>query len=133
MSEKENRAIVEQMYAAFGRQDIPAILGSLADDVDWQIVGPMEIPHAGPHRGRDQVGGFFKKIAENTNIEKFEPREFVAEGDKVVAIGYYSGKAKPTGRSYETEWTMVFTFRNGKVTRFREYSDSATLAAAYKR
>ena len=133
MSEKENTKRVQKMFEAFGKGEISFILNSVADDVDWQIVGPGEIPHAGPHRGRDQVGKFFEQIATGSEIVKFEPKEYVAEGDKVVAFGRYAGKAKATGRSYETDWAMVFTFRDGKVIRFREYSDTANLAAAYRK
>ncbi|MBI3803214.1 MAG: nuclear transport factor 2 family protein [Nitrospirae bacterium] len=132
MSEKENIEVVQKMYAAFGKGDIPTIINSLTEEVDWQMIGPKEIPHAGPHRGRDQVAAFFEKVATGSDIQQFEPREYVAQGDKVVALGYYKGKAKATGKMYETEWAMVFTVRNGKVARFREYSDSANLVAAYK-
>jgi ketosteroid isomerase-like protein len=133
MNEKENRQLVQKLYEAFGKGEIPFILNHLADEVDWQVVGPKEIPHAGPHRGPDQVGKFFEEIASGSEIQQFEPKEYVAEGNKVVALGSYRGKAKATGKMYETEWAMVFTFQDGKVVRFREYCDSAALANAYKK
>ncbi len=133
MNEKENTELIRSMYAAFGKGNLPAILNSVTDDVDWQTLGPQEIPQAGPHRGRDQVAKFFEKIAQNYDIQQFEPREYVAQGDKVVALGYYRGLVRATGRAYESEFAMVFNFRNGKVARFREYADTAAILAAGKK
>jgi ketosteroid isomerase-like protein len=124
MNEKENTAIIQQILAAFGRKDIPSVLSAVTDDIDWQVLGLKELPHTGPQRGRDQLARFFEKVAAQTDIQRFEPREYIAQGDKVVALGYYGGRSKATGRPLQSEWVMVFTLRNGKVARFREYADT---------
>ena len=64
-------------------------------------------------------------------FQSFEPREFIAQGDKVAVLGHYVGRAKPTGRSFETDWVMIFTLRNGLVTRFIEFADSAGINEAF--
>jgi ketosteroid isomerase-like protein len=131
MSERENVKLVQDAYAAFGRGDIPAIIESLADDVDWQFKGPASVPWAGHWRKRQDVPEFFKRIAEAVDVESFEPGEYVAQGDSVVALGRFAGKAKPTGRRFEIEWAMAWTVRGGKVTRYRQYTDTATIAEAH--
>lgn len=131
MNEMRNVPLVQQMYAAFGKRDIQTLLTLVSDEIDWQILGPPKIAHAGPHRGRDQVRRFFATIAETLEITQFEPREFISQGDKVVVLGYYGGRVKATGRQYASEWAHVFTLRDGKVVKFREYADTANLAAAY--
>ncbi len=131
MSESKNVQTVQQIYAAFEKRDIQALLAAVADDVDWQLLGPAKIAHAGPHHGRDQVRRFFATVAETLNIEQFDTREFIAQGDNVVALGYYAGRVKSTGRQYASEWAHVFTLRHGKIIKFREYADTANLAAAY--
>jgi ketosteroid isomerase-like protein len=130
MSAQENIQKVQQMYAAFGKGDLPTLLNSVADNVDWQVLGPSVIPQSGPHRGRKEVEKFFGKVAESYDFQKFEPREFIAQDDKVVCLGYYSATMKKTGKFAEAEWAMVFTLRDGKVVKFREYTDTAALAAA---
>jgi ketosteroid isomerase-like protein len=133
MGAQENKKMVQDTYAAFGRGDIAAVLASLSDDVDWQAIagaGP-HVPTSGPRRGRAQVQTFFAQLGDSVDFKKFEPREFVAEGDKVVTLGYYEAVAKKTGRSFKSEWVMVFTFANGKVVKFREYADSAGVNAAF--
>jgi ketosteroid isomerase-like protein len=105
-------------------------LNSVVENVDWQVFGPTIIPQAGPHKGRAEVGKFFEKVAQAYDFTQFEPREFIAQNDSVVAIVDYAGKIKKTGKSYAAQAAMLFVFKDGKVTKFREYTDTAGLAAA---
>jgi uncharacterized protein len=131
MSEQQNTQIVKDAYAAFGRGDIQSLIKACADDVEWVLPGEGLIPQSGTYRGHGGVGRFFEKLAQSLEFSSFEPRTFVAQGDTVVAQGYYRGKAKQTGKSFESEWAMAFTIRDGKVSKFREYTDTATIASAY--
>ncbi len=131
MSEQASVELVQQAYAAYGRGHIQGVLNTLADDVEWVVPGPKEIPYAGERHGKDQIAQFFKLVDETTELDPFEPREFIAQGDRVVVLGYYAGHAKATGRGLESHWAMAFTVRNGKITEFREYTDTANLAAAF--
>jgi ketosteroid isomerase-like protein len=124
--------LVQGLYAAFGRGDVAAILNALADDVTWCVQGPAWLPWFGARRGREQVGQFFQAIGTNLGIQEFTPREFLAQGDRVIVLGYERGCAVPTGRPYQGEWVHVFTVRNGQVTDFREYCDTAAIADAFQ-
>ena len=133
MSEAENTRVVHDAYAAFGRGDIPALLGYFTDDIQWQpVIGTAtHVPFAGARTGKTAVAEFFKQVSETEDFEQFEPREFVAQGDKVVAIGHYRARTRATGRTFDSPFAMVFTFRNGKVAAFREFTDSAAINAAF--
>lgn len=63
-------------------------------------------------------------------FSRFEPKEFIATGDKVVALGHYTA-ATPIKKSFDSDFAMVFTLRNGKVTHFQEFCDSAAINAAH--
>ena len=134
MAEAANTQLIKEAYAAFQRGDIAAILNSCDDNVEWQGVIGTEgvLPQSGLRRGKAQVGEFFKQVADTTDFKSFEPKEFIAQGDKVVVLGSYSAIMKPSEQRYASDWVMVFTVRNGKVTGFREFSDSAQLVRAYK-
>ncbi len=133
MSEQQNTKAVQDVYAAFGRGDIDSLINFLADDVEWIVPGEGLIPQAGTFHGKEAVRAFFKKLPEAVDFEQFEPRTFVAQGDNVIALGSYSGKAKPGGGSIAAEWAMAFGFRGGKIASFREYTDTASIATAYAR
>ncbi len=123
---------VQDIYAAFVRQDIPFLLNAFADDAEFHEPPAGEAPFKGTYRGRDGVGKFLQGVAEAVDVQVFEPREFFAQGDTVVALGYYRFRAKKTGKSYETGWAMVWRFRHGKVSKFEIYKDSAAEAAALR-
>ena len=133
MSEAQNTKVVQDAYAAFGRGDIPTLLGYLTDDIHWQpVIGTAKhVPFSGERKGKAAVAEFFKQVSENEEFQLFEPREFVAQGDRVVAIGHYRGVTKSTGRTFDSPFVMVFTLRDGKVATFREFTDSAAINAAF--
>jgi uncharacterized protein len=130
MSTQENVQIVKNGYAAFSRGDIPGLLALLAEDVEWHIPG-AGLPLAGTYRGRDGVANFFQKLAAESDILDFQPREFVADADRVLVVGWERAKVKATNRTAEADWIMSFTVRNGKIAIFREYTDTKALADAY--
>lgn len=136
MSEQENVQAVQQMYTAFGRGDLPAVLEMLAEDVDWQSpvtrIEHTEISWARPRRGREQVMQFFKELAEKVQPEPLELLEFTAQGDRVIVEGRNRGRVKSTDRTYEHDWVMMFTLREGKIVRFRHYYDTADIVAAFR-
>ena len=133
MSEAQNTKVVQDAYAAFGRGDIPALLGYMTDDVQWRpVIGTSkQVPFSGERKGKAGVAEFFKTVGETEEFQQFEPREFIAQGNTVVAIGHYRATAKAGGKSFESDFVMVFTFRDGKVATFREFTDSAGVNAAF--
>jgi len=125
--------VVQAAYGAFGRGDIASVLDLVTDDVVWTNPGPPDIfPDAGRRQGRAEVAQFFSILGETQDFERFEPTEFIAQGDRVVAIIQYRGRIKSTGRTSEAELVHLFQIRDGKIARFDEYFDTATAAAAYE-
>jgi uncharacterized protein len=133
MGEQQNTEIVRQAYAAFGRGDIPALLDLLDDDIEWHpVIGAApHVPTAGKRDGKQAVAEFFRILSQTVEFSRFEPREFIAQGDQVVILGAYEARSKATGRTFAEEWAMVDTFKNGKIVRFREYVNAAAINAAF--
>jgi len=133
MSEAQNTRTVQDAFAAFSRGDIAALLELLTEDVVWHGVygGSADVPQAGERHGRAAVGEFFKLVAQTTEFSRFEPREFVAAGDKVVTLGHYAGTVKTTGRAFDSDFAMVSAFKNGRIARFQEFTNSAAVNAAF--
>ena len=61
-----------------------------------------------------------------------EPREFIAQGDRVLVVGFARGKIKATNKTFEDDWIFAITVRDGKLTSIREYVDTQALARASK-
>ncbi len=131
MSEQDNVAIIRNVYKAFGEGDLETILVHIDDNADWINYGPSTVPYAGTRSGRAEVSEFFQAIALSTTDGKVMVESFVAQGDVVVALGRYTAVVRSTGAPIDSPIAHVFTLRDGKVTRWTGYSDSAHVAAAH--
>lgn len=132
MTERANLDIIEEAYAAFGRGDIEAVMSVEDPLTELEISGPAEIPWAGSFRGHDGARTYFAAIAAEAEFDVFEPHTFVAQGNAVVVLGFERVRSRRTGRSYENHWVHAFTLADGKIVKFREYCDTATVAAAFR-
>lgn len=117
--------IVRQVYEAFGRADVSSILEYVANDVDWEFVGSPGLPYAGRRRNRKEVADFFAAVAGADQIHAFEPREFIEANEHVTVLGWESSTALDTGKKFESEWAHVFTVKQGKITRWRGFFNTA--------
>jgi ketosteroid isomerase-like protein len=131
MSEHESRQIVEQAYASFKAGDIQTLMQSMSQDITWQLPEVENVPFSGKRQGRGAVGEFFSMLASLQDARSFEPREFIAQGDKVGVLGHYVWQVKANGRTYESDFAHVFTVRGDKIVAFHEYTDSAAAAKAF--
>ena len=120
--EHDNRAIVETAYASFARGDVAAFLELLDPGVAW--VAAEGYPYAGTYVGPDELlEGLIARIGAEWDNYSVVTNTYIAEGDHVVALGYYSGTYKATGRSVEAPFAHVWQFVDGKVVSFRTYTD----------
>jgi ketosteroid isomerase-like protein len=133
MQETSNTKVVQAAYAAFLSGNMPALLATMDEQIIWKpVIGAgRHVPFSGERRGKGGVAEFFKIVSETEDFEQFEPREFIAQGDRVVALGHYRAKTKATGRTFESDFVMVFRLKDGLVTEFNEFTDSAAVNAAF--
>ena len=133
MNEQENTKLAQQVYENFKSGDIKTLLNLLSVNIEWQLPEIENVPFAGKHRGHEEMGQFFESLVDTQEFQHFDPREFIAQGDKVVALGHYAWLVKSTGREYGGDFAHVFTVDDGKVVRFHEYMDTAAVAAAHRK
>ena len=117
--------VVQQVYAAFGRRDIPALLQLIADPVDWKEVSPASWSWSGVRRNPADVAEYFAAIGRENDLTVFEPRELIEAGENVTILGYLEGSARDTKQEFQAEWVHIFTVRNGKITRHRMFENTA--------
>src|SRR6202048_3724308 len=128
MSIEENVQVVKDFFAALGSGDKQRLLALVAEDLEWIIPGE-DWPLAGTRRGHAGLADLLE-TASKTLETSTEPREFVAQGDRVLVVGFARGKVKATNKTFEDDWIFAITVRNGKLTSIREYVDTQALARA---
>lgn len=126
---------VQAIYAAFGRGDLAYLLEQVDDDVTWGIdsVTAGEVPQYGVHRGKAGVTKFFTAFAETADFKSFDPKDFVAAGDHVFNQLQYELTVKATGKPVKDSSMQHWTFKNGKLIRWRGYEDTAATREAYRK
>ena len=130
---KSNVALVQSLYAAFGRGDIATIVQAMDPNCTWEIVGrTSDFPTLGARKGRGQVQSFFDGLSQHLDYSEFSPREFYAVDDKVFVLGHSTTTVKKTGRPFVSDWVHIFTVRGTQVAAFREFTDTAKVAEAYR-
>jgi len=128
MSTDKNVQTVKDFFAAIGRGDSEALLALVTEDIEWIIPG-QNWPLAGTHRGHGGVTDLLETASKSIETST-EPREFVAQGDRVLVVGFAKGKIKATNKTFEDDWIFAITVRDGRLTTIREYIDTQALARA---
>lgn len=127
----QNKQTVEDLYAAFGRGDIPFVLGALDAEIEWWEAENFIYADKNPYRGPQSVlGGVFMRLGTEWEGFAVAPEEVLDAGDTVVGRGHYSGKHRQTGREVRAQFAHVFKFKDGKVVKFQQYTDTAQFQKA---
>lgn len=135
MSE-ENVEVVRRLYAAvegLGQDDLfrvmPDLIRRVADpEIEW-IESPSRIDGR-TYRGHDGVRQALEHWLGGFDEYSFEIRKIVDCGDDVLVLGHEEGRGAVSGATVSAESYQLFTFRDGKVSRFRGFSDEASALEA---
>src|SRR5262245_22397774 len=126
-AESGNVAAVRRLYEARGN---PAIIGQLlSPGVRWEVVDGF--PYSDVYVGlEDVLSRFFARLFADFEEWHTEPVEVFEAGVRVFALGFYSARAKATGRTFKARFAHVWTLRDGVIVRLQQCADTAQLAKA---
>jgi ketosteroid isomerase-like protein len=117
---------IAEVYEAFGRGDVTAILDAVTDDVDWAAeAASAAAPWYGVRHGKNEVAEFFAAFGATMEVEEFTPVSFAANDTDVHAVVRFRARSRSTGKSAAMNLHHFFTFRDGKIARYRGTEDTA--------
>ncbi len=120
-----SREVVERFYAAMEADDVEGMLALCADDVEVRYPAAGKLPYGGEWRGRAGIGDFLDTHEEAEEILAFEPDAMMVDGDTVVVLGDFRGRARATGREWSTRFVHVMTVADGKLRRWEAHFDTS--------
>ena len=126
---QSNTAVIQNVYAAFNRGDIQTVLANVESNAEWVNYGPSSVPYFGNFAGR--LTDFFQAIGQSTSNGSVAVERYMEAGDNVITEGRWTATVKETGGRIDAPIAHVFTLRDGKISGWRGYSDSAAVAAAH--
>ena len=127
-----NVRFAKDLYAAFGRGDIPAGLAMCDPEIQWREAEghpyqPDGAVWVGPQAVLEKL---FKRIGSEWDGFTVSVRTLHDAGEYVVVEGRYTGTYKPSGKSIDAQMCHVLRFRDGKLSSFQQYVDTGQLQAA---
>ncbi|HEV8239585.1 MAG TPA: nuclear transport factor 2 family protein [Thermoanaerobaculia bacterium] len=129
-----NSQTIRDLYDAFQRGDLPAILAVVTDDVDWnnQRVASRECPWNGDFSGKAKLPGFFQAVGDNLDIRVFDPHTFIENGERVAVLLRIESVLRRNGKPLSNDAVHVWDLSDGKVSRYRHYNDTAAELEAWR-
>jgi uncharacterized protein len=134
-----NVKTVQGLYEAFGRGDIPAIMDTMSDHMEWEQWSDQNtaqeagVPWMMRRTGKDGVAEFFQAVADNLEFHSFQPVNILEGGNQVAATISFEATAKETGERFRDEEIHLWTFDDaGKIVGMRHYNDTAKHIRAAK-
>jgi len=120
---------IQDLYRAFGRGDVPAVLGAFTTDIDWrQAEGNPYQPSGEPWIGPNAVlENLFTRLGSEWDRFTVHPKRYHDAGATVVVEGRYTGAFRPTQQSLDCQFCHVWSFRDGKIAGFQQYVDTGRL------
>jgi ketosteroid isomerase-like protein len=116
-----NRAIQRYSTEAPDRGDLDAFLDEYwTDDIDYRAAEGALDDH-GPIHGKDALRAFMQDWLDMFDDFRVEPVELIDASEDVVAVVTVSGRAKLSGVETELTYAELWTLRDGKIARGRQY------------
>ena len=131
MSARDNLHTVKLNGKAISEGDLPRILSFCTDDIEILPALSDVVPWAHSWRGLKEAERFFQVLAEALEFQEYVMDEFIANDDSVVVIGHERCLVRSTKHMVEARWVQIFDFRDGRICRHREYTDTAAWNAAF--
>lgn len=123
---------VRGFYDALGRGDVPGVLALLHSELEWTEAERFPY-YSGTWRSPQEIlNNLFVPLARDWDGFSAKAHDFIAEGDRVVSLGVYSGTFKSTRRSMTAPFAHVWTVRDGRIAKFDMYADTAKVLEALK-
>ena len=127
-----NLALARRLYEAFGRGDVDGLLAVLDPQIEWELVGPAEIPYFGSYRGTEEVRRFLELLGGLCQVEEFEVRTLIGTERGALAEGRERGRFTGRPVAYEMRWCHVIEINGGRIKRFTDHLDTAPMIDAWR-
>ncbi len=119
---QEHVEAVEAAYEDWARGGLDLFIEHWTDDLDHRSIegAPDDL---GPIYGKERLRAFIQDWTDTFDHFYVEPVELIdAGGGTVVAVLELGGRAKLSGVDTDQTMGAVFTIRDGKIARGREYA-----------
>ncbi|MFD4138595.1 MULTISPECIES: nuclear transport factor 2 family protein [unclassified Streptomyces] len=129
------REVAAGWFSALTGGDAERALGYLADDIEWINYAPVpgyndRMPWIGTYHGPSEVLASLKVFLGVVDVKEEQLVELVVEGDRAMGVIHEKSVVKKTGQTFEIEFVQQLTVRDGKIVRWKSYTDPSQILRA---
>jgi ketosteroid isomerase-like protein len=125
------RAVVDRFYQLYARKDLHGAMEMLDPRVEMHAAENFIYAAGSPYIGIEAVrNGIFARLEAEWDEFSAVPEEILGAGEVVIARGRYRGTFKATGTTINAEFVHVFRFKNGRISMWQSYTDTAQFKEA---
>lgn len=131
------RDVANRWFASLGSGDLNSAIGLLDDDIEWINYTPVpgyntEMSWIGTYRGRDAVVDSFRIFGDLVEVRSEDLLRLIVDGEDAIGVIRESSTVKRTGMDFEIEFVQWLTIRNGKIIRWKSYTDPSQILRALR-
>ncbi len=121
MTQHPNVVLVKKGIEAFNQGNPGALMSMIAEDAVFYV--PGDSPISGEYRGKDAIGGFFRRMGRlSDGSQGIELKALLSGGaEHVVAI--WNASASRKGIDYEGLAGWIFKVRDGRIVEGRNLQE----------
>lgn len=123
--------LLAAFYAAARVGDAAALAPIVTDDfaVVWNG-DPALIPWAGRHDGIAATARFFAVFQRHLEVVSVTPGDTVVAAEAIVTTVTGNWRLRATGQSFATRSCNIFRLRDGRISAYEVYNDTAPFVRA---
>jgi len=120
---QENAEVVRDSLRAATDGGVDAAVEFWHPDISWRAIEGA-VDDAGEMNGTEALRRYVQDWLDTFDNVTIVPEELIDVGDdRVVAMQHITGRARLSGLETELRYAVVYTLREGKIIRGREYAD----------
>ena len=102
-------------------------LALMTEDIEFRSLasGAAQMEFTRTSTCKDEVKRYFAELTSQWEMKHYVVDEYIAQGERVVALGNCSFKNKKTGKILDTAKADFHRVRDGQICEFFEFYDTA--------
>lgn len=134
MTKPTNAERIRGLYEAFARGDVAGVMALFDPAIEWNEAEHFPYADRNPYFGSDAIlHGVFARLASEWDGFSAVPDQIIDGGDHVVACGRYRARHKAEGYDVNAQFAHVWTWRDDRIVRFQQYTDTLQFAGGQGR
>lgn len=130
MNEEDNITILKETYQYWNNNKEQAFenwMNLMSEDVKFESIadGAQGMEFTRCCNCKDDVLRYFHELASEWEMIQYTVNEYIASGDRVVAIGNCGWRNRKTGKVIDTPKTDIIRMKDSKIADFYEFYDTA--------